>query len=386
MKIKITGAIIKAVPDYWYNYGFVSRATHTAVDRVQEEIESLKDGAGAEVFIDSPGGSVVAGVGMAQAIRAGIKRGAISTVRVGAMAGSSAALIAVRATLDGAVLVVGSMSRMLIHKPFLDFISGGGAAALDSMSAYLKLIFSDIIDDIRRLGGEGVAQEIAAACKDSESFVTLTAGQMRDWFGAQIEEEEEEEEEDPKEEVEEEEEDEEEDPKEEVEEEEEDEEEDPKEEVEEEEEDEEEDPSGFDDGAGGAVARLIERVAAKISSQGAAFERHLGGLQCKKGANARLVKQRDTIAKLEKQCAGLAMKLANAQAAAEKAERQRAKLVVGALTPRGGKSNTIAALTAAGKTTDAWNAAIKEAGGYVQARKAHPELFKTVLRRAKNGK
>ncbi len=356
MKIKITGAIIKAVPDYWYNYGFVSRATHTAVDRVQEEIESLKDGAGAEVFIDSPGGSVVAGVGMAQAIRAGIKRGAISTVRVGAMAGSSAALIAVRATLDGAVLVVGSMSRMLIHKPFLDFISGGGAAALDSMSAYLKLIFSDIINDIRRLGGEGVAQEIAAACKDSESFVTLTAGQMRDWFGAQIEEEEEEEEEDPK------------------------------EEVEEEEEDEEEDPSGFDDGAGGAVARLIERVAAKISSQGAAFERHLGGLQYKKGANARLVKQRDTIAKLEKQCAGLAMKLANAQAAAEKAERQRAKLVVGALTPRGGKSSTIAALTAAGKTTDAWNAAIKEAGGYVQARKAHPELFKTVLRRAKNGK
>ena len=362
MKIKITGAIIKAVPDYWYNYGFVSRATHTAVDRVQEEIESLKDGAGAEVFIDSPGGSVVAGVGMAQAIRAGIKRGAISTVRVGAMAGSSAALIAVRATLDGAVLVVGSMSRMLIHKPFLDFISGG-AAALDSMSAYLKLIFSDIINDIRRLGGEGVAQEIAAACKYSESFVTLTAGQMRDWFGAQIEEEEEEEEEDPKEEV--------------------DEEEDPKEEAEEEEEEEEEDPSGFDDGAGGAVARLIERVAAKISSQGAAFERHLGG---QKGANARLVKQRDTIAKLEKQCAGLAMKLANAQAAAEKAERQRAKLVVGALTPRGGKSNTIAALTAAGKTTDAWNAAIKEAGGYVQARKAHPELFKTVLRRAKNAK
>ena len=195
MKIKITGAIIQAVPEYWYEYGFITRATHTAVDKVQAEIEALADDAGAEVFVDSPGGSVTAAIGMAQAIRAEIKRGAIATVRVGAMAGSSAALITIRAALDGAKFVVGDLSKMLIHKPFVEYVSGG-AAALDSLSKYLKGIFSDIVGDLKKLGGEAVAKSIADDCADTEAFATLNATQMRDWFKAEVDEDEDEEEKD----------------------------------------------------------------------------------------------------------------------------------------------------------------------------------------------
>ncbi len=371
MKIKITGAIIQAVPEYWYEYGFITRATHTAVDKVQAEIESLEDGAGAEVFIDSPGGSVTAAIGMAQAIRAGIKRGAISTVRVGAMAGSSAALITVRATLDGAKLIVGDLSKMLIHKPFVEFASGG-AAALDSLSKYLKGIFSDIVDDLSKLGGATVAKKIAEECADAEAFALLNASQIRDWFKAEVDEDEEEKDEAG---------------------EDEDEEEDGK--AEEDEDEEEDGKAIFDDGMGGAMARLVAKVAAKINTENAVFEKRLSGLQAKKdkeisrlkNAGAELEEQRKLVAKLQKDHTDLSAQLADAQAAAKRAEELRAGLVASALTPSDGKSNTIAALVAAGKTPDAWEAAVQEAGGYVQARKKYPGVFEGLMKKAvKNGK
>lgn len=383
MKIKIVGTIIQAAPPILYDWGIVSKATHTATGDVQEAIEALADDAGAEVFIDSPGGSVTAAVGMAQAIRAGIKRGAIATVRVGAMAGSSAALIAVRATLDGAKLVVGDLSKMLIHKPFVDYV-GGGAAALDSVSKVLKGIFSEIMADLKKLGGEAVAKSIAEDCADTEAFATLNASQMRDWFRAEIDEEEDKADEDD--------EDEKDTAKEDDDDkskagEDEDEEEDGK--AEEDEDEEEDGKAIFDDGMGGAMARLVAKVAAKINTENADFEKRLSGLQAKKdkeisqlkNAGAELEEQRKLVAKLQKDHTDLSAQLADAQAAAKRAEELRAELVASALTPSDGRSNTIAALVAAGKTPDAWDAAVKEAGGYVQARKKYPGIFEKLMKK-----
>lgn len=377
MKIKIVGTIIQAAPPILYDWGIVSKATHTATGDVQEAIEALADDAGAEVFIDSPGGSVTAAVGMAQAIRAGIKRGAIATVRVGAMAGSSAALIAVRATLDGAKLVVGDLSKMLIHKPFVDYV-GGGAAALDSVSKVLKGIFSEIMADLKKLGGEAVAKSIAEDCADTEAFATLSASQMRDWFRAEIDEEEDKADEDDEDEKDTAKEDD-----------------DDKSKAGEDEDEEEDGKAIFDDGMGGAMARLVAKVAAKINTENADFEKRLSGLQAKKdkeisqlkNAGWELEKQRKIVAQLQKDHADLSLQLADAQAAAKRAEELRAGLVASALTPSDGKSNTIAALVAAGKTPDAWEAAVQEAGGYVQARKKYPGVFEGLMKKAvKNGK
>ena len=94
-----------------------------------------------------------------------------------------------------------------------------------------------------------------------------------------------------------------------------------------------------------------------------------------------LDKQREIVAKLEKQKADLSAQLADAQAAAKRAEELRAELVASALTPSDGRSNTIAALVAAGKTPDAWEAAVKEAGGYVQARKKYPGIFEKLMKK-----